>query len=108
MIDYKSDSAPPLCIMFTFENDVIIRAVDAALHEFNLHARLTSGCESVHRLRSKHFNNAAVDFAIVWSVQQEPDVIHRINNKLPPGYRCLRETTHLHVERASIPDNLGV
>lgn len=108
MIDYKSDSMPYLTVVFTPENDAIIRRVDEALHEFGLHAFLTSGAEGVHRHASKHFNNAAVDFRIVWTEAQAPAVLERIKQKLPPGFRLLRETLHLHVERATVPDNLGV
>lgn len=108
MIDYKGPdkSMPPVSIVFTDENDTIIRAVDSALHDFGYHFRLTSGNEGVHRKRSKHYVNAAVDCALVWRPDQEADVLRAIKTKLPPGYRFVRESSHLHIERATVPDNI--
>ena len=104
MIELK----PGVGVVMTPENVRIIEAVDSALHRFGLHAVVTAGFDGPHRLDSKHFSNAAIDFRIVWNGKQRDTVLEAIKAELPGGYRFRLESDHLHVERAIVPDNLRV
>jgi hypothetical protein len=102
------DVKPGVGIVMTPENQQIKESVDAALHRFGLHAVITAGFDGQHRLDSKHYHNAALDFRIVWTSAQRDALLEAIKQELPIGYRMRLEADHLHVERAIVPDNLGV
>lgn len=93
-------------LTMTPENVTILDAVNGVLSTFGLVTTVTSGNDGTHRADSKHYSNAALDFRIAWIPSQEPSILQAIRGALPPGYRYVRETDHLHVERASVPDNL--
>lgn len=99
---------PGVSLRMTPENDIITHAVDEALHSVGQHAYITSGNDGAHRHDSKHYSNAALDFRIVWAAFQERSFLQKLRESLPPSYRYLLESDHLHVERATVPDNLKV
>lgn len=93
-------------LLMTPENMTILEAVNGILSLFGLVTTVTSGNDGTHRADSKHYSNAALDFRLAWIPSQEPAILRAIQGALPPGYRFVRETDHLHVERATVPDNL--
>lgn len=97
MFDVKRTGIP-ICITFTREVEHILSAVDKALHEFDMHAFITSGCDGVHLPDSKHFTNQALDFRIVWSPGQQVKVLQSVTFHLGKMYRYRMESDHLHVE----------
>lgn len=97
MFDVKRTGIP-ICITFTQEIEHILSSVDNALHEFELHAFITSGCDGVHLPNSKHFTNQALDFRIVWSPGQGERVLQSVTRHLGKMYKVKLESDHLHVE----------
>jgi len=98
MILIKSDSIPPVLLMWTDETRFLAEAVDAALHDFALHALITSGMEGVHRRASKHYKAEAVDFRIVWTTVQRDGILRAILGRFGPRGRFILESDHLHTE----------
>ena len=98
MILVKSDSVPPVLLMWTDEIRFLAEAVDAALHDFALHALITSGMEGVHRHASKHYKSEALDFRIVWSPVQRDGVLRALTGRFGPRGRYILESDHLHTE----------
>jgi len=98
MIIIKSDSVPPVMLMWTDETRFLAEAVDATLHDFALHALITSGIEGTHRRASKHYKAEALDFRIVWSPVQRDGVLRALGGRLGPRGRYILESDHLHTE----------
>lgn len=104
MLDVKLSSIPPVSIVFTPIVGRIVAIVDNTLHDFNLHAIITSGCEGTHIGRSgpggsQHYYNRAVDFRISdWPGGRKQEIFGKILKALGPSFLAILETDHLHVE----------
>ncbi len=85
-------------IFMTPAVSTIIGAVDDVLHEYNLHAIITSGNEGRHSMESKHQYNGAIDFRI-WNWPAEyKELVEKIREKLGKDFDVVMEPDHLHVE----------
>jgi len=98
MILVKPDSVPPVLLHYTDDVHFLIRSVDEALHDFGLHAFITSGMEGVHTRASKHFKSQAVDFRLVWALERRDLVLQAIKNKFGTRAKYILEPDHLHTE----------
>ncbi|QGH72999.1 MAG: hypothetical protein [Microviridae sp. ctzVR26] len=82
----------------TPELEKMVQVVDNLLHQYGLHAVITSGNDGYHSLPgSLHYRNQALDFRTYdWPDVKEFAV--RIKALLGPKYDVVVETNHLHIE----------
>jgi len=86
-------------LLMTPELEKAVNVVDTVLHGFGLHAVITSGNDGRHSNDSFHYRNQALDFRKSdWPKQHVLHIVDLIKNNLGPGYDCVLELTHLHVE----------
>jgi hypothetical protein len=98
MILIKSYSIPPVLIMWNDDCQFLAEQVDLALHDFDLHAMITSGIEGTHVRASKHYRGQALDFRKVWSPTLQTKILQSITARLGAHGRYILESDHLHTE----------